>query len=286
MLTVLTPKLYLVTHSGCARLFSRISYLTPPHPLPKTLRCKFPSYIPGNRVSERRCDLLRATEHIELGRLWFDEVSVQVQVPEMEYCPIIQRSWYLLSSYCLLAPCGAWRMWIRQTHSMGSLSCVHSLWRLRAVSVCPQCPAQSLARSMTSVNVGWIHEHTAAVSATGTQRCCCSVAKLCPTLCNPMDCNTPSFLVLYYLLEFGSDSCPLSWWCHPTISSSAAPFSSCPQPFPASGSFPVSQLIPSGGQSIGASASVLPIHIYLVLISFRIDCFDLLAVWGTLKSLL
>ena len=168
MLTVLTPKLYLVTHSGCARLFSRISYLTPPHPLPKTLLCKFPSYIPGNWVSERRCDLLRATEHIELGRLWFDEVSVQVQVPEMEYCPVIQRSWYLLSSYCLLAPCGAWRMWIRQTHSMGSLSCVHSLWKLRAVSVCPQCPAQSLARSMTSVNVGWIHEHTAAVSTTGT----------------------------------------------------------------------------------------------------------------------
>ena len=58
-----------------------------------------------------------------------------------------------------------------------------------------------------------------------------------------------------------SDSCPLGRWCHPTISSSVVPFSSCPQSFPASGSFPVSQLFASGGQSIGASAlaSVLPI---------------------------
>ena len=49
--------------------------------------------------------------------------------------------------------------------------------------------------------------------------------------------------------------CPLSWWCHPTISSSVIPFSSCPQSFPASGSFPMSQLFTSGGQSIGVSAS-------------------------------
>ena len=52
-----------------------------------------------------------------------------------------------------------------------------------------------------------------------------------------------------------SNSCPLSWWCHPTISSSVVPFSSCPQSFPASGSFPVSQFFASGGQSIGVSAS-------------------------------
>ena len=49
--------------------------------------------------------------------------------------------------------------------------------------------------------------------------------------------------------------CPLSQWCHPTISSSAVPFSSCPQSFPASGSFPMSQLFTSGGWSIGVSAS-------------------------------
>ena len=58
-----------------------------------------------------------------------------------------------------------------------------------------------------------------------------------------------------------SNSCPLSWWCHPTISSSVVPFSSCLQPFPASRSFPISQFFSSGGssshqlQSIGASAS-------------------------------
>ena len=60
-----------------------------------------------------------------------------------------------------------------------------------------------------------------------------------------------------------SNSCPSSQWCHPTISSSVVPFSSCLQPFPASGSFPMSQLFTSGGQSIGvsASASVLPRNI-------------------------
>ena len=52
-----------------------------------------------------------------------------------------------------------------------------------------------------------------------------------------------------------SNSSPLSWWCHPTFSSSVIPFSSCPQSFPASGSFPKSQLFASGGQSIGVSAS-------------------------------
>ena len=57
------------------------------------------------------------------------------------------------------------------------------------------------------------------------------------------------------------DSCPLSQWCHPTISSSVVPFSSCLQYFPASGSFPTSWLVASGGQRIGASASVLPMNI-------------------------
>ena len=57
-----------------------------------------------------------------------------------------------------------------------------------------------------------------------------------------------------------SNPCPLGWWCHPTISSSVVPFSSCPQSFPASGSFQMSQFFTWGGQSIGVSAStsVLP----------------------------
>ena len=84
-----------------------------------------------------------------------------------------------------------------------------------------------------------------------------------------------------------SNSSPLNRWCHPTISSSVVPFSSCLQSFPASGTFLMSQLFASGGQNIGASASasVLPTNIQ-GLISFRMDWLDLLTVQGTLKSLL
>ena len=81
-----------------------------------------------------------------------------------------------------------------------------------------------------------------------------------------------------------SNSCPSSWWCHPTISSSVLPFS-CLQSFPSSGSFPVSQFFVWGGQSIGVSASASsPSNKYSGLISFRMDWFDLV-VQGTLKSL-
>ena len=73
------------------------------------------------------------------------------------------------------------------------------------------------------------------------------------------------------------DSCPLSRWCHPTISCSVVPFSSRLQSFPASGSFQMSQLFASGSQSIGASASVLPVSIQ--------DWFSLgLAGWISLQS--
>ena len=82
------------------------------------------------------------------------------------------------------------------------------------------------------------------------------------------------------------NSRPLSQWCHPSISSSIVLFSSCLQSFPTSGSFPMRQFFASGGQSIGASASVLPMNEYSGLISFRMDWLDLLAVQGTLKSLL
>ena len=77
--------------------------------------------------------------------------------------------------------------------------------------------------------------------------CCCSVAKLCPTPCDPMDCSTPGFPVLHYL-PVCSNSYPLS---HDAISSSVVPFS-CLLSFPASGSFPVSGLFASGDQSIGS----------------------------------
>ena len=82
-----------------------------------------------------------------------------------------------------------------------------------------------------------------------------------------------------------SNSCPLSQWCHPAISSSLVLFSSHLQSFPASGSFPMSQFFASDGQSVGVSASALP-NEYSRLISFRMDRFYPLAVQGTLKSLL
>ena len=76
---------------------------------------------------------------------------------------------------------------------------------------------------------------------------CCSVAQLCLTLCKPTDCSTSGFLVLHYLLEFAQTHVLLSRWCHPTVSFSVTPFSSCPQSFPASESLPMSWLFTSGG---------------------------------------
>ena len=86
-------------------------------------------------------------------------------------------------------------------------------------------------------------------------------------------------------LRFGSNFCPLSWWCHPTISLSLACFS-CPQSFPASKSFLMSWLFTSGGQIKYWHCSISSSNEYSGLASFKIDWFDLLAVQRTLKSLL
>ena len=85
-----------------------------------------------------------------------------------------------------------------------------------------------------------------------------------------------------------SNSCPLSLWCHSTISSSVALLSSCPQFFPVSGSFSKSWLFTSGGQSIGASTlvSVLPMNIQGWFPLVLTDLISVPAVQGTLKSLL
>ena len=87
-----------------------------------------------------------------------------------------------------------------------------------------------------------------------------SVTQLCPTLCDPMNRSTARPPCPLPTPGVHPNPCPLSRWCHPTISSSVIPFSSCPQSFSASGSFLMSQLFTSGGQSIGVSAStsVLP----------------------------
>ena len=72
-----------------------------------------------------------------------------------------------------------------------------------------------------------------------------------------------------------SNSCPSSWWCHPTILPSVVPFSSCLLSFLGSGTFPVSQLFQSGGQIIGASASVFPLNIqdwFTLVLTDLISC--------------
>ena len=91
---------------------------------------------------------------------------------------------------------------------------------------------------------------------------CCSVAKSYPILW-PHTLQHTWLLCPSLSLGVCSNSCPLNRWCHPTISFSVTPFASFTQSFPASGSFPISWLFTSGGQSIGASvlASILPVSI-------------------------
>ena len=89
------------------------------------------------------------------------------------------------------------------------------------------------------------------------------VAQLCLTLCDPNGLQHARPLCPSPTPRVYANSCPLSWWCHPAISSSVVPFSSCLQSFPASRSSQLSQFFVSGGQTIGdsASASVLPMNI-------------------------
>ena len=136
---------------------------------------------------------------------------------------------------------------------------IYSLWDIPRTDSCLLTTVQPLSVTGRS---------SAAVGPCGTgcpDSCLqgyCPVTQSCPTLCNPMDRSMPGFPILHSP-GVCSNSCPLSQWCHPTISSSVVPFSSRPQSFPASGSFPMSQLFTSGGQNSGASASasVLPMNI-------------------------
>ena len=117
--------------------------------------------------------------------------------------------------------------------------------------------------------------------------CCCSVIQSCSTL-------WPHGLQLARLPcpsrspRACSNSCPLTRWCHPTISSFVISFSSCPQSFPASGSFPVNQLFSSEKilKYWSFSFNISPSNEQPGLISLRMDCLDLIAVQGTVKSLL
>ena len=112
---------------------------------------------------------------------------------------------------------------------------------------------------------------------------CCSIIQLCPTLCDPMDCNTPDFPVLHYLPEFAQTHVHWVGDNHSTISSSVVPFS-CPQSFLASGS---ELTLPISWPKYWCfSFSISPSNEQSGLVSFRINWFNLLAVQGTLKSFL
>ena len=120
----------------------------------------------------------------------------------------------------------------------------------------------------------------------GIKPCCCSVTQQCSTLCDRIDCSKPGFPVFHHLPEIAQTQVH---WVSDAIQPSLLwnPLSLCLQSFPASGSFPISQLFPSDGQCIGASSfSLSPSNEYSGLISFRMGWLDLLAVQGTLKSLL
>ena len=115
--------------------------------------------------------------------------------------------------------------------------------------------------------------------------CWCSVTKSCPVLWRPHGLQHARLPCPSLSPRVCSNLCPLSRCFYPTISSSVTPFFSFSQSLPESGSFPMSQVFASGGQSIGASASS-PSNEYSRLISFRTDWFDLLVVQETFKSLL
>ena len=110
-----------------------------------------------------------------------------------------------------------------------------------------------------------------------------SVGQSCLTLCDPMNCSTPGLPVHHQLPEFTQTHVHR---VGDTISSSVIPFSSCLQSFPTSGIFQMCQLFASGGQNIGVLPLTSPSNEHSGLVSFRMDWLDLLAVQGTLKSLL
>ena len=117
------------------------------------------------------------------------------------------------------------------------------------------------------------HQQPAQYLAESAQCCCRSVTQLCLTL-RPHELQHASLLCPPLSPRLCSNSCPLSQWCHPTISTSVASFSSCPQYFPASGSFPVSQLFSSGGQSIGASSFTFCVaHTSVITVAFLLEIF-------------
>ena len=113
-----------------------------------------------------------------------------------------------------------------------------------------------------------------------------SVTQSCPTLCDPMNRSMPGLLVHHQLPGIDPNSCPMSQWCLPAISSSVVPFSSYSQSLPASVFSNESTLHMRWPKYWSFSFSISPFNEHPGLISFRMDWLDLLVVQETLKSLL
>ena len=132
-------------------------------------------------------------------------------------------------------------------------------WGLRLWIFWLPTPASGFLHLLASSNMSSHDHHSQRLTeATGLESlgsepppvlviCCCSDSKSCPTPCDPRGLQPARFPCPSLSYGICSNSCPFSWWCHPTISSSAAFFSSHLQSFPASGSFPMSQFFTSGG---------------------------------------
>ena len=171
----------------------------------------------------------------------------------------IIRKFYILLYYHLLVSTGDW---LGRNQNPQMLRIPYLKWHLTKSTVGP--PLLGFVICGFNQPLSWWNPWMSN-SQIGRADCVqfSSVSQSCSTLCDPMDRSTPG-LPVHPSPTPGvhPNPCPLRWWCHPTISSSVAPFSSCPQSFPASGSFPMSQLFTSGGRSIGVSAStsVLPMN--------------------------
>ena len=128
-------------------------------------------------------------------------------------------------------------------------------------------------RQSSGQSCGWRHRcRTGKLSF--QQQSCCSVTQSCLTLCEPVDCSTPGFPSPSP--GVCSSSCLSSQWCHPTISSSVVPFSSCPQSFQHQGLFQGVRSSHQVAKHWSFSFSISPSSEYSGLISFRTDWFDLL----------
>ena len=152
---------------------------------------------------------------------------------------------------------------IVQIHCVLKIFCLHILYWKSGINI----SYYSCLSPFSSVDVCFIYLS--------------SVAQSCLTLCDPMNCSMPGVPVQSPTPGVHPNPCPSGRWCHPAISSSVIPFSSCPQSFPASG------LCITWPKYWSFNSFIIsPSNEHRGLISFRMDWLDLLAVQGTLKSLL